>query len=193
MNRIFLLFMLLIATTNSYALDSQLWLDINIGSKHSKDKWYNGVLCDENWENCDPSTGEVGEYNENNLGAGLTYGITDYFDVLGGFISKNSFNNFSLYGGGNLKYPIFIKRKKLRFEPGIMLAVATGYEGTRLEHKFSVGDLTPFPLLNLTVFVYDVIYARVGYFPDLDGNPSHEWENGDRSGVITFQAGVKFF
>lgn len=185
-----ILFVLLLISTNAYALNDQLWLDINIGSKHSTDKWYTGVECDEDW-NCDPSTGTVGDYNEENYGAGLTYGLSDYFDIMGGAVSKNSFNNFSLYGGGNLKYPFFAG-KSFRVEPGIMLMLATGYRGTRLEHKFSFGDFTPLPLLNITAVLFDRFYARVGYFPDPDGDPEHEWAD-DRSGVITFQAGLKFF
>lgn len=190
MKRILTALVLLIITTDLYALDEQLWLDINIGSIHSNDKWYKNVLCDENWENCHGGT--VEKYNEVNPGAGLTYGINDYFDITGGFVSKNSFNNFSLYGGGNLKYPLFAD-KTLRIEPGILLVVATGYRGTRLDHALSFGDFTPLPLLNITAFLYDKFYARVGYFPDPDGTPEHEWENGDRSGVITFQAGMKLF
>lgn len=164
------------------AMDDQLWLDFNLASSHiTRDYW---------WNEDEDGNRHKHDYNENNFGVGLSYGINDYIDAIGGTIIQNSYNNFSAYGAVNLKYPIYYKNaKSFRVEPGVMLGIATGYKGT-VQDRDTVAGLLPFTLLNVTVVFADFTFARVGWLPDIDGKSTEEYPNNDRSGIITFQIGV---
>jgi len=168
-----------LVAAKAQASDGQLWLDLNVTGKHSRDYW---------WEEVD---GEKIKhpYNENNFGVGLSYGISDYFDVLGGTVFKNSYNNSSIYFGGNVKYPFHLF-SDTRLEVGLMLAGATGYKGTNDEDRM-VGNFLPYVIPNVTLVTEDIFYARLGYVPDLDGKSSEEYPEDDRVQIITLQFGVK--
>jgi len=165
------------------ALEDQLWLDFNLASHHERDYWWR--------EEADGKKHKY-SFNQRNLGLGLTYGIKDYFDATGGFVIDNSFNKTSIYGGGILKYPLYFKNSPdWRIEPGVLVALATGYEDTPQDKDTIFNGLfLPYIIPNVTVILGDLFHARVGYVPDFDGNPQEEFPTGDRLGIWTVQLGV---
>lgn len=192
---IFCVLLLFLSVNQVYAREGQLWLDLTIGSHHDSD-WKHYVL--------DRNTREIVEirkndHNEFNPGLGLSYGINDYVDILGGYVHENSYKNSSIYGGFNLKYPFTFGW--IRFEPGIGTALSTGYKNTPAAH-ITIGEFMPWLLPNITTYFGDRVYARVGYFPDFDGKKDN-YEIGDvvtnknnlqdQHSVMTFQVGVKIF
>jgi len=161
------------------ASEGQLWLDLNITGKHSRDYWWS----------MDDDGPQKHYYNEKNFGVGLAYGINDYIDLMGGSVFKNSYNKTSYYVGGNLKYPISLF-SDTRLEIGVMVAGATGYMGTGQE-KDTIEGILPYVIPNVTLIAEDTFYARVGWIPDLDGHDTSEYPMDDRIEVITLQFGVK--
>lgn len=89
------------------------WLDVNLASNHSIDYYM--------------KNGQRHNFNEDNFGLGITKELSQSFDFKTGFF-KNSFNNQSLYIGGNLKHTQKIGQWFI--EPGVTLGVATGYQDT---------------------------------------------------------------
>jgi hypothetical protein len=161
------------------ASEGQVWLDLNVTGDHSRDYW---------WYEKEDGTKVKQEYNEQNFGVGLSYGVNDYIDILGGTVFKNSYKKTSYYFGSNIKYPINLF-SDTRLELGVMVAAATGYEGT-IDEKSTVGGLLPYVIPNITLIAEDTFYARLGWCPDLDGKSDEEYPVGDRVQIITLQFGV---
>ena len=88
--------------------DMSGWLDINLASKHSESSYIqNGVRKD---------------YNEKNLGFGLSFSLHDNIDGKFGFY-ENSYDATSLYGAFD-----FHTSYKQTFAAGIDIGIVTGYD-----------------------------------------------------------------
>lgn len=177
----------LISPHISEASEGQLWLDVNVSSSHSRDYWWENLVTNSNG---DVVSVDEHKFNESNPGIGLTYGQNDYIDWTGGVL-KNSFDVVSIYGGGILKYPLNLGNG-FRIEPGILLAVATGYDqDVNKDHTYD--GLLPYVIPNITLIVADTFYARVGWVPDFDGDPKTRYESNDQVGLVTLQFGVNIY
>jgi hypothetical protein len=157
------LFLLIFFSTLANAETGDIWLDINVGSKHSTDTyWYKG---------------QTYEYNESNPGIGITYEASNTFDIKGG-VYDNSYNQTSLYFAGNIKMDL-AQSSDWIIEPGFMFGGATGYHDTP-ENLL----LAPIILPNVSVG-YKRVRANFGYAP-FSLLPGFDVD------VATFQMGIKF-
>ncbi len=177
---IWIIVLALIFSHHAKAAEGDLWVDFTVGTNHSRGYWV------------DDSTGTNIEkdFEENNPGIGLTYGINDYIDIGAGNVFKNSYDNNSVYVAANFKYPFPMPGTPMRLEPGIMAIFATGYNDTP-EDKYTIGgDILPIPLPNMTLVIDDKFHARVGWMPDIDGDSDDGTD--DRVGFWLLQFGVRF-
>ena len=142
------------------------YLTLNVASHHTDDSYCYDGECGQ-------------QYNELNLGLGITHTLRDSVDLSAGFYN-NSYNITSVYGVANFNYDF--GTGWLVVSPGITIGAVTGYRNTpmRLE-EFSVGDtsLLVLPNINFDVFRFR---TTVGMIPGMQG----------RSPLYTLQLGWKF-
>jgi hypothetical protein len=124
------------------ALDQNEWtLDINTGSKHSKETYAKNKY-----------------YNEENDGFGLTFGYSDMIDIKVGFF-ENSYEKSSIYGGAvfNKDYYLF---NDIVVSPGVGLIFATGYHNTPVDAPM----LAPIVYPTITIG-HKTLRSTIGYIP----------------------------
>ena len=97
----------------------EIWGEYHVGSNHSDKYWY-----DDN--------GRRHEFNENNTGGGISYGINDNVEVIGGFY-RNSYDNTSVYAGADVH-----TGRRHGISVGVSAGKITGYEDTPTATKFMV-------------------------------------------------------
>lgn len=97
----------------SFPAFGEVFLDINGTSKHNKSTYQ--------------YRGETHDYNNRNVGLGLTVGLNKYFDMSGGFYD-NSYYRWSVYGGVKLKHDL--QYGDFRVTPGISVGLVNGYKNT---------------------------------------------------------------
>lgn len=125
------------------ALAGDLYLDINGYSRHSNDTYV--------------YKGQVHEFNSNNLGLGLTYGVNKYVEAFAGFYD-NSFNKTTLYGGAKLKLDFNIA--DVTITPGLNVGAATGYADTPAMSDYY--QVVVMPTVRVT---YRGVGLTIGYVP----------------------------
>lgn len=152
----------LFASAPSHA--GELYLDINGYSWHSNDTYvYKGKRQD---------------YNAENFGLGLTYGINKYVEASAGFYN-NSYYKQTLYGGLKIKHDIVFGN--LVVSPGLNVGVATGYADTPIHADYY--QIVIMPAVRVT---YRGMGLTVGYVPRV------EKENFVPVSTITAQVNILF-
>ena len=144
-------------SVNVSALDVYEWtLDINTGSKHDN-AYY----------------GKDKAFNENNNGAGITYGFSNTIDFKVGYY-ENSYHRTSVYGGPVLNKD-FYYHNDFVISPGVGLMFTTGYHGI-VENAPVVA-----PIIHPSIsFGFKTLRSTVGYIPYGENN------------VLTFQTQIQF-
>lgn len=157
MYRALILSIATLLSLNTYALESYEWsVDINTGSKHSSSSYAPNKF-----------------YNEDNEGAGFTYGYSRNIDIKFGFF-ENSYYNTTVYAGAvfNQDYYLF---NNFVISPGIGLILATGYDDT------PVNAPVISPILHPSIsFGNKSLRSTIGYIPFGEDK------------VITFQTQILF-
>lgn len=134
---------LAIILLSAQANANELFLDINGFSMHSKETYkYKGTRQ---------------EYNSNNTGLGLTYGLNKYTEASAGFY-KNSYNKDTIYGLVRLKYDISMGN--MTITPGINIGIVTGYWDTPVQADYY--QVLVAPTVRVT---YHGIGFTIGYVP----------------------------
>ena len=100
-----------------------------------------------------------------------------------GSVFDNSYGNLSIYGAGNLKYPILDTPDLFRIEPGIAFGLASGYNDTPND-RWTIGGVLPMILPNVTIIMGDVFFGRISYLPDLFD---------ETTSMILIQSGFRFY
>jgi len=169
-------FLLLLTISSAYSASGDSWLDINLSSIHGDE--------DYNVKECSTCTKKTKNYNGFNPGIGLSYSITDYFDVAGGGY-WNSFEKPSVYGEGSLKYPIRLKTGS-DLDIGVFGGVVTGYAKTPKDKQ----GLVHYGLMPMGGIFSAITYGRfrfkIRYVPDVKGKNKVPYS------LITFQSGYLF-
>jgi len=168
MNKILLLLavsVLLLFAYDIQAAEGDLWLDFNLASKHTNASQYT-------------YKGETKDFNESNLGAGLSYDIDGTFEATAGFF-RNSYDKNSTYVGVKAKHDFRFGR--VLVAPGVTVGLVTGYDDTEVQGA----KLQPLAVPSLT-FTFDKFRGTVGYIPLRLVSSDAETD------VITFQISVKF-
>lgn len=151
------------------AKEGDWWLDMTIASIHDRDYWQDGDTRE--------------DFNEKHFGIGIVHGLKDYLDVSMGFVRKNSYDKFSVYAFGNIKYPITVLPEVFRIEPAIALGLASGYGNTPEEDYTLGGDTLPLVLPNINLIIGDDFMVRISYLPDL---------RDETTSLFLFQAAFRF-
>lgn len=111
-----LIFVFALTASAAHALDQGQWtLDINGASWHSENSYFHG--------------GQNRQYNESNLGLGLSYGFHDNLDLKVGFFD-NSYQKTSVYAGAFAHWDFYTQDRQWVISPGAFLLLASGYENT---------------------------------------------------------------
>lgn len=140
-----------------------LYLDVNGYSWHSNDTYvYKGKRHD---------------YNAENSGLGLTYGLNKYVEASAGFYN-NSYYKQTLYGGLKIKHDIVFGN--LVVSPGLNVGVATGYADTPIHADYY--QVVIMPAVRVT---YRGMGLTVGYVPRV------EKENFVPVSTITAQVNIR--
>lgn len=141
-----------------------LWIDINLASKHTSASQYT-------------HNGKTEDYNERNYGFGMSYDIDGTFEVTGGFF-RNSYDKHSDYLGVKAKHDFNFGH--FTVTPGVTVGFVTGYENTEVDApKFQ-----PIAVPSVA-FGYNDFRTTIGYIPlRLASDASTD--------VVTFQLGYRF-
>ncbi len=142
-----------------------LWLDINVGSKHTAASEYT-------------YDGKTEDFNERNYGLGASYQFAEHFEATAGFF-KNSYSKTSIYTGVKIKTDYSFG--SLIVSPGITISGVTGYDDTEVNGGF----IQPIAIFNVALS-YDKARVVIGYVP------IRAVFNEARADVITLQVGIKF-
>ena len=127
------------------AAQGDLWLDVNVGSRHSEDRYL--------WR------GQVREYNERNLGLGLGYEWRSWLEAKAGWF-ENSYEKTSVYAVVNAKWDL-AGRSRWLVAPGISGGLITGYHDTPEQ----TGTVAPWGLLTLSLGNENRWRVVLGYLP----------------------------
>lgn len=128
------------------ALAGDLYLDVNGYSWHGKDTY--------------EYQGKRHEYNSNNAGLGVTYGLIKYVEVFAGFYD-NSYRRNSIYGGVKIKKDFMFG--EITITPGINVGVSTGYEDTQVQaDRYQVVAMPAVRIL------YRGVGLTIGYIPAIE-------------------------
>ncbi|MHB0978435.1 MAG: hypothetical protein ACYC1K_03500 [Minisyncoccota bacterium] len=119
-------------------------------------------------------------YNENNLGLGLTYSIHKYIEISTGYY-YNSFRRNTLYGAAKLKYDI--KYKAFTITPGLGLGLVTGYEDTPV--KADIIQPVVIPVLRI---VYEKVGLTIGYLPKTERQTAKNFSTSALTVQLNLQA-----
>lgn len=156
---------LALISSNATANKGDLWIDVTLASRHTNESglWYD----DDN---------QPHEWNENNLGLGVGYGVLPGIEAKAGFY-KNSHNVNSVYGGfkWHTNYERFISI-------GLTVGLVTGYE---IAGHIDT-PVTPFILPAITIHPHHRVRVEFGFVP---GAPGSE---GEKTNVFTAVAGFRF-
>ncbi len=147
------------------AAEGDLWLDLNVASKHTGASEYT-------------YNGKTEDFNETNLGAGLSYDIDGTFEATGGFF-RNSYDKNSMYAGVKAKRDFFVN--KVVLTPGLTVGLVTGYDNTEANGR----QFQPLAVPNVTAAV-GRFRGTVGYIP------LRLVSSAAGTDVVTFQLGYKF-
>lgn len=109
---------MLLVVADAHSAPGTYWGEYHVGSRHSTAGYY--------------ENGQFHKWNENNTGGGISYEVTDNFEVGAGFF-KNSYSNHSFYAGVDFHTSSY---RYLR--AGISLAPITGYKDTPQGNRFMV-------------------------------------------------------
>lgn len=128
---------LLLVVADAHSVQGQYWGEYHVGSNHSEP----GYRDRDGYH----------EFNENNTGGGLSYEVSNNFEVGAGFF-KNSYNNRSVYGG------IDFHTSRTRYlSVGVALGPITGYQNTP--------QATHWMILPNIVFGTGRVRTKIGYIP----------------------------
>ncbi len=183
--KLFALTLILFSTT---ALSSEVWVDVNIGSKHSQENYYAPYTetyskiqqtAKAGINNTAFGTRQVcckaNRLNENNLGLGVSYRRKYLEYKIGAF--RNSYRDVSTYAAVNAFHKFHITKKVL-IVPGLALSAFTGYKkspgidsavifvpipNVSLENKKLRAVLGYVPGKRLSKTGIDVLTLQVGY------------------------------
>lgn len=141
----------LLVVADAHSRQGTTWGEYHVGSNHSEVGY----------------TDRTGyhKFNENNTGGGISYEVSNNFEVGAGFF-KNSYNNRSVYGGVD-----FHTSRARYLSVGVSLGPITGYKDTPQGNRWMV--------LPNVVFGNDKVRTKIGYIP------------GDVS-VMTLTVGIGF-
>lgn len=151
---------LLAAAVPAHAGD--LYLDVNGHSWHSKNTY--------------TYRGQQGEYNGQNPGLGVTYGLGNHLEAFTGYF-VNSFQRATVYGGAKIKHDLVFG--KVTVTPGLNIGIATGYDKTPAQ-----SDYYQFVIMPAVRIVYRDVGVTLGYVPKV------EKENFDAVSTLTLQINV---
>lgn len=115
MKKMIVLWFVLVGSAQAGSGD--VWLDMNIGSKHfggSSGYCYQG---------------RCGSLNESNRGLGVSYEASDNLEAKAGFY-ENSYFNATYYIAA--AYSANFRRNGFTVSPGVTVGLATGYDETRV-------------------------------------------------------------
>jgi len=143
----YILVVLLMVTAQAHAKD--LWLDVHMVSKHSSNTY--------------TREGVVREYNEINLGLGLTKELSHRWSARVG-VYKNSYYKTSVYLGYAARHTIY-KMKGVKVDAELFLGAVSGYT------RNSSTGIIPMGLPALSVS-HGRVKAIVGYIPAFGGTDS---------------------
>ena len=129
----------------SRAEKGDFWLDINVASKHSEQRYI--------WER------RVREYNEKNLGLGATYELTEWCEVKGGWF-ENSYERTSVYALLNAKWNRWRYRGWF-LAPGLAAGIVSGYDNT----PERTGVIAPWGMVTLSIGAVNRWKINLGYIP----------------------------
>lgn len=157
MNKIIALAIL--ASFQLHAEQSDTWINVHLGSNHL---------------DLDTFTQDnvAREFNEQNLGLGISHEFVEHWDVRAGFF-ENSYYKTSVYLAVS-PHTSYQKPIAVALQAGI----ATGYGGTPIGD----GDLVPFIMPTISVNIKS-FRGELGYIPRV---------NNDTSSALTFTVGYKF-
>lgn len=112
-------------------------------------------------------------FNEENDGAGFTYGYSKHIDIKAGFF-ENSYFRTTVYAGAVLNQDFYLFNHFV-ISPGIGLIFATGYDNTPADAPIIA------PIVHPSIsFGYKYLRSTIGYIPYDDAR------------VITFQTQFLF-
>lgn len=135
------------------------WLDIHLTTSHAHrtytDQFGNNI-----------------EYNQNNLGLGLSLPVYSNIDARAGFF-KNSFNNTSMYAGADLHM-----NANRYITVGVNAGVASGYENS----PANTSTLAPMLMPHITIRINN-FRSEIGYIPSFDEK---------QVAFLTFSVGTRF-
>ena len=139
-------------------------LDVNGWSRHSNDTY--------------KYQGKRHEYNEQNTGLGLTYGISKHFEASTGFY-ENSYYRTSVYGAVMIKRNIYLDGGFI-VTHGIQIGLATGYADTPAHAAYF--QFVAMPVVRLA---YRRTGVTIGYIPRVNQ------DNGVPVSTIVVQANIR--
>lgn len=151
-NNLVIIITTLIFGYSSNTLSSEVWLNTHLASYHHQAQY---------------------EYNENNLGLGISYPLSPEFDLVTGFY-ENSYNKTSYYAGYRRH-----TADNYGFSVGISAVVVTGYEDTRYTSASAI-----------VMFLPNLTYSLKNFRVELGIIPA--FSKRDYTAVTTFTIGTKF-
>ena len=148
---------MLLVVADAHSVQGQYWGEYHVGSNHSQKYYYlktpNCYIGRvDGKRHCFAGERTVRhEFNENNTGGGISYEVTNNFEVGAGFF-KNSFGNTAVYGGVD-----FHTSRARYVSVGVSLGPITGYKDTIMD--------THWMILPNVVFGNDRVRTKIGYIP----------------------------
>lgn len=121
-------------------VQAEIWLDVPLKSHHSDAGYYKG--------------GELKEFNENNIGLGVAYGLNNNVELIAGGY-RNSYYKSSFYAGSD-----FHTSSKRTVRVGISAGVISGYPEGCLA------------LLPNVVFSTKPVRVKIGWYPKYKNSTS---------------------
>ena len=147
--------------------EGDIWIDINGISKHFGGE--DQIFTD--------TDGRRREFNETNIGLGVTYEAGKWYEIKAGFY-ENTYYKTTAYAGANVAYDLRIG--DLVVSPGVTVGLVTGYDDTPMQ----VWAIQPMAMPTLSV-QYKSVRLNIGYMP-----LNQVFNRGND--IITFQLGLKF-
>jgi hypothetical protein len=176
MKSILFALVLLVAST-AHANEGDWWLDIHVLSYHNNDSrtWYD-------------DDGKAREWQEDNWGLGVGYGITQHMELKAGAY-RNSHDATSVYAG--VKWHTDYERL---ISIGLLAGLVTGYEET----QHVDGPVTGYLLPVIGIHPHYRVRAEIGYIPGSIGagqqvvNQYGEIKTSENTDLITVTIGILF-
>lgn len=166
MIRAFLLILAMSVPFLAFAGEGDFWVDVNVASYHSgSDGYYHN--------------GKYEDFNQVNLGLGLSYEMDSLIEWTGGFY-RNSYDENSLYGGLKFKHDFHVA--DVDITPGLTVGFVTGYED--YVDEASAIQIMALPSIGVS---FERVRAVIGVVP-----VSLVSSSSDVGVIYTFQAGIRF-